>query len=270
MPLFYYVHFLYLNYYHSYIGMNKNIYQKYVDFSQELELELLPVLFHLIVFLFSFQLVKELSPSHMVNSTLTLFGPALIIGNEIALILNYLIALKEGTKESFLTVLSFSMCSVLSLVQIILLLFVFRYDTPLQLYLNADDEHCMRELTKLYLDSDERMAVYSRLKKINEYREYKYPSYSELFSKSLIGSTCRGITISIIRNCGGIFMTMVFASLVYENKTSTQQLINNGLALSNLIGTFIPFIFINRIFFIQIRYWNEKSLILWSNLDFSL
>ena len=188
--------------------------------------------------------LKEIAPVEILSFVLSLIGPAMVIANEIAFCFDYIVRGYTLVHESNFTIFIFAMPSIIALIQLLLFIFVFRHDTVLHLARKMEEDVCLTELHKIYPDIAKRMVAFDNIREIIHSYSYQYPSYKELLSEKFFGNTIKGASIMIMRDCSGIFITMILTSIVYSNKTNGYEISNNILTMSNLLGTIICCLFI--------------------------
>ena len=194
-------------------------------------------------------IVKEISPSEMVSSTLSLFAPALLLGNLLVFVIKLYVFKHKLKKDSKLVVIPFLIPAILSFIQLMLLIIFFRNETPVRLYKDNKKNACRNELAKIYNTPEASNKAYKALESYWGLPDVEYPSYAELLSPILLKRTLKGISVTVLRALSGVFVQIVMSSLANENGNgngdSLSPYFDNLLILIALIGTFITFFLLN-------------------------
>jgi len=190
-------------------------------------------------------IVKEISPSEMLSSTLSLFGPAILLGDLLVFVIESCVIKYKFKRDSTLVLIAFLMPAILSFIQLMLLITFFHNESPVELYKDNKKGACKNELAKIYNTPEASNKAYKALESYWELPDVKYPSYAELLSPILIKRTLKGISVTVLRALSGVFVETVMSSLVSENKDSLLDYLDNVLILISLIGSFIPFFLLN-------------------------
>ena len=201
--------------------------------------------------------MREILPNEMTKPVLVLFGFALGVGHDFIYIVEQ-ISMAYADAVAPLIIIFFVPAFIAG-IQLSLSFLYFKLEPPQYLYENQDEENCMIALLRIYPDPDRRMMEYNRLVRNLEETRYKYPSYTELFTKEYLPTTLKGILIIILRNFTGGFYVAMFSGLLYENN-SFQMKINIITDTLNTIMSIAPFFYINSIFIIYNRNWIKTPI----------
>ena len=150
--------------------------------------------------------------------------------------------LKPSDNLILLKIELFVVIMVMSLIQLFLSFFVFKNDTPKELFQINLDTDCIYELARFYTDAERRMKEYRLISEIVAKSRFQYPSYSELFSSKYIKFTLQGLAMMCFRSFSGFLMINMFASLIFKN-TYMKDSISFIFGSSCIICTLIPLFF---------------------------
>ena len=201
-------------------------------------------------------------PNEMTKPVLILFGFAIGFGHDLIYIVEQISIHYKNSSVPLIII--FFIPAFIVVIQLSLSFFYFKLEPPQYLYENQDEENCMIALLQIYPESEKRMLEYNRLVRNLEETRYKYPSYTELFTKEYLSTTLKGILIIVLRNFTGGFYVVMFSGLLYENN-SYQTNINIISDTLNTIMSIAPFFYINSIFNLDHRNWIETPVSFWSH-----
>lgn len=186
-----------------------------------------------------------------------------MIGDQIVFIFNSFIIDFKLNKYSLTVIIAFLMPAILALLQIVLLIFIFRQETPVQLYRTGKKNLCKDELKKIYKIPESCSIAYGDIESYWKLDTIKYPTYTELSSPELIKNTLKGISVTMIREISGAFLATILISLVFTDEEDLIDHLDNIVTFVGLIGSFIPFFLLNSILSSYLSFWDKKVISCW-------
>jgi len=191
--------------------------------------------------------LNEILPAELSLKILTGLGISLVSGNWLRSTIEWAIKSNDFRKDSFVAVVAYFFPPLIASVNLLLGLFVFTANTPKELCEETNVEICLLEINKMYDTTDRRVKEYMRVQEAHEETMYRYPSYSEIFSKRHIKTTLKGIAMITLHNFSGSLFLRLLSSMGtgYDN-TSDFEITTAVLDILKLGATFIPFFLITR------------------------
>ena len=142
--------------------------------------------------------MDEIFPSSMKSYGLLLIPIGFIVG---AILENILTGLQQYYFTNFGMDLVSELTPIfISLLQLLLTLFKYKYNSPKYLYENSESELCAEELMKIYIDEEQRLIECNLMEYNKNEKICQYPTYAELFSKKYIKSLFIGAVLIFVRN----------------------------------------------------------------------
>lgn len=174
----------------------------------------------------------------MSGSLLVLYTTFMLLGSEIGCIFRYFSRFDKYNAD-WRWILTFFIPIIVSLIQMSLMLTLFKHRSPKELHEALNVSECLDELAKIYTSNERKMKEYTLIQTIVDQSKYVFPSYSELFTRQYFVVVLKGIAIISLRNCTGAFLGMLF-SVFFLNQNPDYD---HWFVIFNLLGiaaTIVP------------------------------
>lgn len=159
--------------------------------------------------------MKEITPKEMTNYMPIFFGSFYLLGIDFPIIV-YII-LEQWSLELYYKAISFFIPAIISLTQLILINFVYIYDTPRMLCENKMEEEAITEMKKIYPSNERRIAEYRALMESVNNDKNSYPTYAELFTRQNFYKVAIGSAMLAFRNSSEYYMLTVLNDVELKN-----------------------------------------------------
>lgn len=187
---------------------------------------------------FGLRLVKEIAPKEYSGRIMVFFVISFALPDQWSF---YMYG--KLSKDHFIARMQIFLIAVLlSGLQLILCLFVFRSDTPRESLEENDNENCAMELNKIYSSATRREEENDLLRTILYSKRTQYPSYRDLLRKGYRQAFVRGLVLMSLRNFSGYFSLISVARALYARYT---DYLDDTLGLAALVAMLFPLFLID-------------------------
>jgi len=140
--------------------------------------------------------LKEIAPKEYQKTALISFGVMVFVGIQLNGIASYIVTIHELDGHLWL----FLFPSLLSSIQLLLQLIMFRDDTPKWLANNSLEEEAVMVIAKFYHSTDRRIKEYNILQINTANYKLQWPTYTELFTGQNLNNLLKGMVVLLARN----------------------------------------------------------------------
>eukprot|EP00826_Nyctotherus_ovalis_P028193 TRINITY_DN2224_c0_g1_i17.p1 TRINITY_DN2224_c0_g1~~TRINITY_DN2224_c0_g1_i17.p1 ORF type:complete len:347 (+),score=33.82 TRINITY_DN2224_c0_g1_i17:149-1042(+) len=187
--------------------------------------------------------LKDFAPKEILHKLYALYVAFFSVGISSSTIVRFFFKVSKNVGSAEDAILVHRIISTsLALIQLVLLFFVFKRDTPRHLYQANLQDKAMEELVRIYPSTSRRVSVFFMIEATATEYKLEYPTYRKLFSKEYFGLLLKASLILLLRApfISPSLNPFVISQGPYPSYFVAAFIAYAGVILGNLLPFFLP------------------------------
>lgn len=193
--------------------------------------------------------LKDLAPREMLHGLYALYVAFFSVGISSSTVVRFFFKVSKHVGSAADAILVHRIISTsLAFIQLVLLLAIFRRDTPRHLYQANLQDKAMEELVKIYPSTSRRISVFFKIESTAAEYKLEYPTYRKLFSKEYFGLLVKASLVLLLRApfISPSLNPFVISQGPYPSYFVAAFIAYAAVTLGNLLPFFLPAEFLRK------------------------